>query len=84
MSATDANTKIGERRLLVMMAGSSHGRRGFRSGVEKRRAADFSAALRKIYPGGVLLSHPVARAVSSAMQSLTAVFGMGTGVTSAL
>ena len=34
--------------------------------------------------GDVLLSHAVARAVSSAMQSLTAVFGMGTGVTSAL
>ena len=35
-------------------------------------------------PGGVLLSHAVTRAVSLAMQSLTAVFGMGTGVTSAL
>ena len=37
-----------------------------------------------IYPGGVLLSHAVTHAVSSAMRSLTAVFGMGTGVTSAL
>ena len=36
------------------------------------------------YPGGVLLSHAVTRAVSLAMKSLTAVFGMGTGVTSSL
>ena len=36
------------------------------------------------YPGGVLLSHAVAHAVSSAMKSLTAVFGMGTGMTSSL
>ena len=51
---------------------------------EKRNAADFSAAFHKNYPGGVLLSHAVAHAVSSAMKSLTAVFGMGTGVTSSL
>jgi hypothetical protein len=38
----------------------------------------------KKIPGGVLLSHAVAHAVSSAMQSLTAVFGMGTGISSAL
>ena len=41
-------------------------------------------ALHKIYPGGVLLSHTVARAVSLAMRGLTAVFGMGTGVTLSL
>ena len=35
-------------------------------------------------PGDVLLSHAVAHAVSLAMRSLTAVFGMGTGVSSAL
>ena len=34
--------------------------------------------------GGVLLSRTVARAVPSAQKSLTAVFGMGTGVTSLL
>ena len=34
--------------------------------------------------GGDLLSHPVAQAVPSALKSLTAVFGMGTGVTSSL
>ncbi len=34
--------------------------------------------------GGVLLSHTVARAVPSAQKSLTAVFGMETGVTSLL
>ena len=31
-------------------------------------------------PGGVLLSHAVYHAVPSALQVLTAVFGMGTGV----
>jgi hypothetical protein len=31
-------------------------------------------------PGGDLLSHPVAQAVSSALEGLTSVFGMGTGV----
>ena len=30
--------------------------------------------------GGDLLSHPVTRAVPSALRGLTAVFGMGTGV----
>ena len=34
--------------------------------------------------GGDLLSHQVALAVPSALKSLTAVFGMGTGVTSSL
>ena len=34
--------------------------------------------------GGVLLSHSVTQAVPSALKSLTAVFGMGTGVTSSL
>ena len=34
----------------------------------------------KYYPGDVLLSHTVARAVPSALRGLTAVFGMGTGV----
>ena len=33
-------------------------------------------------PGDVLLSHRVAPAVPSALESLTSVFGMGTGVTS--
>ena len=34
--------------------------------------------------GGDLLSHTVARAVPSALRGLTAVFGMGTGVTLSL
>ena len=34
--------------------------------------------------GNVLLSQAVARQVSSALQSLTSVFGMGTGVSSVL
>ena len=32
------------------------------------------------YPGGDLLSHAVASAVPSALEGLTSVFGMGTGV----
>ena len=34
------------------------------------------------YSGDVLLSHDLAIIVSSALESLTSVFGMGTGVTS--
>ena len=33
------------------------------------------------YPGNDLLSHSVTRAVPSALEGLTSVFGMGTGVT---
>jgi hypothetical protein len=55
------------------------------SGVrQKEKALDCSRAFHKFYPGGVLLSHTVARAVSLAMRGLTAVFGMGTGVTLSL
>ena len=39
---------------------------------------------RQINFGGDLLSHTVTRAVSSARQGLTSVFGMGTGVAPAL
>jgi hypothetical protein len=35
----------------------------------------------KNIPGNVLLSHDLAIIVSSALESLTSVFGMGTGVT---
>ena len=35
----------------------------------------------KNIPGDVLLSHNLAVIVSSALESLTSVFGMGTGVT---
>ena len=51
---------------------------------KRKRPAGFARGPSKIYPGDVLLSHTVARAVSLAMRSLTAVFGMGTGVSSAL
>ncbi len=37
-------------------------------------------ALALTYPGGDLLSHAVTSAVPSALEGLTAVFGMGTGV----
>ena len=53
--------------------------------AEKKKAVGFEPnGLCEIYPGGVLLSHAVTHAVTSAMRSLTAVFEMGTGVTSAL
>ena len=38
----------------------------------------------KINPGDDLLSHAVSRTVPSALQCLTSVFGMGTGVSTAL
>ena len=40
--------------------------------------------LHDLLPGSDLLSHKVPLAVPSAQESLTAVFGMGTGVTSPL
>ena len=43
-----------------------------------------SSRNRKEIPGNDLLSRPVARAVPSAQTGLTAVFGMGTGVTPSL
>ena len=42
--------------------------------------APFGAKNKREIPGNDLLSHPVARAVPSALVGLTAVFGMGTGV----
>ena len=36
------------------------------------------------YPGNDLLSHAVTHAVPSALEGLTSVFGMGTGVTPAV
>ena len=39
---------------------------------------------RKKGAGGDVLSHPVSRAVPSALRGLTTVFGMGTGVSPAL
>ena len=51
---------------------------------KKARIAKQSGLSVKKKFGGVLLSHSVARAVPSALKSLTSVFGMGTGVTSLL
>src|SRR5438034_10859605 len=45
-----------------------------------RSPRDYSAGFR-FYPGDVLLFHAVASAVPSALEGLTTVFGMGTGVT---
>ncbi len=49
-----------------------------RSRQEKKKPAVFTAGF--FYPGNDLLSHPVSRAVPSAQEGLTSVFGMGTGV----
>ena len=53
-----------------------------KGGPEKRRASAGLLARRgsKKNPGNVLLSHQVPLAVPSALEGLTAVFGMGTGV----
>ncbi len=51
-------------------------REAFKTGKEK--PAVFTAGF--FYPGNDLLSHPVSRAVPSAQEGLTSVFGMGTGV----
>ena len=59
-------------------------RRHERDAHKSEKPAVAPRAFHKFYPGDVLLSHAVAHAVSSAMRSLTAVFGMGTGVSSAL
>jgi hypothetical protein len=49
----------------------------------KRKGPPIFRLMALIYAGNDLLSHTVSRAVQSALRSLTAVFGMGTGVTSA-
>ena len=50
-------------------------------GAQKVKARDLSiTGLQN--PGSVLLSHRVSPAVPSALESLTSVFGMGTGVAS--
>jgi hypothetical protein len=47
----------------------------------KRPVANATGLLAVINPGSDLLSHAVSHAVPSAVESLTSVFGMGTGVT---
>jgi hypothetical protein len=54
------------------------------SQMQTARTVIVRAVWRKIAPGGVLLSHLVSKAVPSALESLTAVFEMGTGVASPL
>jgi hypothetical protein len=49
------------------------------SGLKKKQPL-FREAVSRNNPGSDLLSHPVSRAVPSALEVLTAVFGMGTGV----
>ena len=49
-----------------------------------QRKTDIRLDIRFVNSGSVLLSRAVAHQVSSALKSLTTVFGMGTGVTSLL
>ena len=62
------------------------GARGFSqdAGNLHKKAPRKNKGLFKSNFGGVLLSHAVTHAVPSALKSLTAVFGMGTGVSSSL
>ena len=48
---------------------------------KKARRLNSSDGLQQNNPGSDLLSHAVAHAVPSAVEGLTSVFGMGTGVT---
>ena len=50
--------------------------------AEKKKSPSAEADGLYKYSGDVLLSHDLAVIVSSALESLTSVFGMGTGVTS--
>ena len=51
-----------------------------RSGAKTQKPPAGVNQPRVFYPGNDLLSHPVAQAVPSALEGLTAVFEMGTGV----
>src|SRR5690606_17107174 len=69
-----SNTRPG--RVVTRQIG--HGRNGSaRSDAGTRKT---ESGGEKIEAGGDVLSHPVARAVPSALRGLTTVFGMGTGV----
>ena len=46
----------------------------------KRKGPPLSRRALQLTPGGVLLSHTVSRAVPSALEGLTSLFGMGRGV----
>jgi hypothetical protein len=48
--------------------------------MHKKSPSSIDDGLKNI-PGNVLLSHDLSIIVSSALESLTSVFGMGTGVT---
>jgi hypothetical protein len=52
--------------------------------AENEKGSDYSEPFLDFNPGGDLRSRAVTRAVSSALQGLTSVFGMGTGVTLAV
>ena len=57
---------------------------GARAPVYTSESPCRSRGFLKINSGGDLLSHTVSRAVPSALKGLTAVFGMGTGVSPSL
>src|SRR5204863_7170634 len=52
-----------------------------KTGTEKQKALRSFERRASFTPGGDLLSHTVSRAVPSALEGLTALFGMGRGVT---
>jgi hypothetical protein len=52
--------------------------------INKKALPSFEERALIFKSGGVLLSHPAARAVPSALKGLTSVFGMGTGVAPSL
>src|SRR3954453_21216823 len=51
------------------------------SRAKKKRPDAYASSLCENNPGSDLLSHAVTHAVPSAVEGLTSVFGMGTGVT---
>ena len=57
---------------------------GLRPGRKENAQERVLGIFKNEFPGDVLLSHAVYREVPSGLKGLTAVFGMGTGVTSAL
>ena len=55
-------------------------REGYACPILKQTALIAQGRFQKLLPGNDLLSHALTRAVPSALRGLTAVFGMGTGV----
>src|SRR5688500_20179286 len=70
-------------RFIVLVSSASANRSrmfGLLASTEKETPGSSNGPGRQIYPGNDLLSHAVTSAVPSALEGLTSVFGMGTGV----